>query len=113
MWDEDYKEAVSQFLNSVDRELNAFLHARKAEEYEPAVQLIINAQDRGNRLHITGIGKPGHVSTYMASLAIAQKPFEAERWHPIIIVIYISPLSRPASPLRAAGHNITPAVKSL
>ena len=68
MWDEDYKEAVSQFLNSVDRELNAFLHARKAEEYEPAVQLIINAQDRGSRLHITGIGKPGHVSTYMASL---------------------------------------------
>ena len=63
--DEDYKEAVSQFLNSVDRELNAFLHARKAEEYEPAVQLIINAQDRGNRLHITGIGKPGHVSPYM------------------------------------------------
>ena len=62
MWDEDYKEAVSQFLNSVDRELNAFLHARKAEEYEPAVQLIINAQDRGNRLHITGIGKPGDVS---------------------------------------------------
>ena len=68
MWDEDYKEAVSQFLNSVDRELNAFLHARKAEEYEPAVQLIINAQNKGNRLHITGIGKPGHVSTYMASL---------------------------------------------
>ena len=68
MWDEDYKEAVSQFLNSVDRELNAFLHARKAEEYEPAVQVIINAQDKGSRLHITGIGKPGHVSTYMASL---------------------------------------------
>lgn len=62
------KQAVAQFFQSVDTEFNAFLRARSPEEYEAAAQLILDAQARGGRLHITGIGKPGHVSAYMASL---------------------------------------------
>ena len=59
-------QAVEQFFAAVDTEFNAFLKARTAEEYQAAAQLILDAQAKGNRFHITGIGKPGHVSTYMA-----------------------------------------------
>lgn len=62
------KQAVEQFFTSVDTEFNAFLKARSAEEYEAAAQLILESQAKGGRMHITGIGKPGHVSAYMASL---------------------------------------------
>ena len=62
------KHAVEQFFASVDAEFNAFLKARRAEEYEAAAQLILESQANGGRMHITGIGKPGHVSAYMASL---------------------------------------------
>lgn len=62
------KRAVEQFLTSVDTEFNAFLKARTADEYEAAANLILKSQAKGGRMHITGIGKPGHVSAYMASL---------------------------------------------
>lgn len=38
------------------------------DEYAEAASLILKAQERGNRVHITGIGKPGHVAAYSASL---------------------------------------------
>ncbi len=60
--------AVENFFSSVDREFNTFLHARDVREYEETVEMIKTAQRNGNRLHITGIGKPGHVAEYMASL---------------------------------------------
>lgn len=62
------KQAVTNFFAAVDIEMNAFLKARTAEEYEAAAQLILQCQANGGRMHITGIGKPGHVSAYMASL---------------------------------------------
>ena len=61
-------QAVEQFFAAVDTEFNAFLKARTAQEYQAAAQLILDAQAKGKRFHITGIGKPGHVSAYMASL---------------------------------------------
>lgn len=61
-------QAVEQFFAAVNTEFNTFLKARTAQEYQDAAQLILDAQAKGNRFHITGIGKPGHVSTYMASL---------------------------------------------
>lgn len=68
MLKQESKQAVKAFFDSVDTEFNAFLKARSAEEYEAAAQLILDSQAKGGRLHITGIGKPGHVSAYMASL---------------------------------------------
>ena len=68
MMEQTSKEAVSRFLESAGREFSHFLSGRTAEEYEPAVQMIQQAQAGGNRVHVTGIGKPGHVSTYIASL---------------------------------------------
>ena len=34
-----------------------------------AKKLILDAEAKGGRLHVTGIGKPGHVSGYAASLS--------------------------------------------
>ena len=68
MLKEESKQAVSQFFAAVDQEFNAFLKARSPEDYEAAAQLILESQAHGGRLHVTGIGKCSHVSTYAASL---------------------------------------------
>ena len=62
------KQAVSNFCAAAETEFNAFLKARSPEEYEAAAQLILESQAHGGRLHVTGIGKCSHVSTYAASL---------------------------------------------
>lgn len=62
------KQAVTNFFGSVDKEFNCFLKERSPEEYETAAQLILESQANGGRIHVTGIGKCSHVSTYMASL---------------------------------------------
>lgn len=62
------KQAVGAFFASAEAEFNTFLKSRSAEEYEPATQLILASQAQGGRIHVTGIGKCSHVSTYAASL---------------------------------------------
>ena len=62
------KQAVEHFLTSARAECNTFLDGLNAETYEDAVRLIEEVRARGGRLHVTGIGKPGHVSGYAASL---------------------------------------------
>lgn len=62
------KQAVEQFFAAVDTEFNGFLKQRTIDEYEKAAQIILDAQAQGGRLHVTGIGKCSHVSTYAASL---------------------------------------------
>lgn len=61
-------QAIDNFFDSAKREFNAFLDKRTSQEYEAAADLILESQSKGGRMHITGIGKPGHVSAYMASL---------------------------------------------
>ena len=62
------KQAVNTFLTSAKEEFAAFAEQINAESYEEAAALILESQKNGGRLHITGIGKPGHVAAYMASL---------------------------------------------
>ena len=62
------KQAVNTFLASAKEEFAAFAEQINAESYEEAAALILESQKNGGRLHITGIGKPGHVAAYMASL---------------------------------------------
>ena len=50
------------------RELERFISGMDPEDYEAAAGLIWDSQAKGGRVHITGIGKPSHVATYMASL---------------------------------------------
>lgn len=59
---------VDAFVLSVREEFNQFLDRLDRASLEKAAEMIVNAQEKGGRLHITGIGKPGHVSNYMASL---------------------------------------------
>ena len=65
---ETSRQAVRHFLVSAGEQTGKFLNTLSPETYEAAAELIIQAGRQGNRVHITGIGKPGHVATYMASL---------------------------------------------
>ncbi len=62
------RQAVDAFFSAVDTEFNAFLRSRNAADYEQAAALILAAQAKGGRIHVTGIGKCSHVATYTASL---------------------------------------------
>lgn len=57
-----------QFLASARSQMNLFLDRMEEQALLDAAQLIWEAQGRGNRVHITGIGKPGHLAGYIASL---------------------------------------------
>ena len=62
------KEAYDVFLDVVDHDLSEFIHEMDYEQIEAAAALILEAQKKGNRVHISGIGKPGHIAGYIASL---------------------------------------------
>lgn len=61
-------DVLKDFDKIVFDEMKKFVSGIDFKEYIDAVTLIINAQEQGNRVHITGIGKPGHVAAYGASL---------------------------------------------
>ena len=62
------KQAVDTFLASAKEEFAAFADKINSDTYEEAAAIILESQKNGGRLHITGIGKPGHVAAYGASL---------------------------------------------
>ncbi len=64
-WD---MEALATFDQVAAREMSEFIGGVDNEEYFRAASLILDAEEAGERVHITGIGKPGHVSAYGASL---------------------------------------------
>lgn len=68
MMKKESKQAVDAFLGSAKTQFAAFTNKLSSEAYEAAADLILKSRKGGGRLHITGIGKPGHVSAYMASL---------------------------------------------
>jgi sugar/nucleoside kinase (ribokinase family)/D-arabinose 5-phosphate isomerase GutQ len=67
--DDPYAGAVTRFLDTARREIDRLATQWKGpDSFEPAVRLITNAEERGGRLHVTGIGKPSHVAGYIAAL---------------------------------------------
>lgn len=62
------KAALAHFLDSAESQMSQFCKEINEEEIEKAADIILSHQANGGRLHITGIGKPGHVAEYMASL---------------------------------------------
>ena len=62
------KEAYDVFLDTVKTDLSEFIDHMDYSEIEDAADLIVEAQKQGSRVHISGIGKPGHISGYIASL---------------------------------------------
>lgn len=62
------KEAYGFFLDTVKTDLVDFIDGMDYSEIEDAADLIVEAQKKGGRVHVSGIGKPGHISGYIASL---------------------------------------------
>lgn len=60
--------ALNTFLEISKEEFNQYANSVNTDEINRAAELILAAKKQGNRLHITGIGKPAHVSNYAASL---------------------------------------------
>lgn len=61
-------QALQTFIDTSRLEMEATLTALSPSMFEEAMRLILKAEAAGNRIHITGIGKPGHVASYIASL---------------------------------------------
>ncbi len=62
-------DAILRDFSSISlEELQALNKEISVDFYKEALQLIMEAENKGNRVHITGIGKPGHVAGYIASL---------------------------------------------
>lgn len=61
-------DAVQTFLTTAQAEFDAALKALDLDALNRAADMICRAKAQGNRLHVTGIGKPGHVAGYLASL---------------------------------------------
>lgn len=60
--------AYEHFTGSARSEIDQFLSHMSEDAVTRAADLIIEAQQAGQRLHVSGIGKPGHVAGYAASL---------------------------------------------
>lgn len=60
--------ALDTYVATVHTEIDSTLSDLNQEALAKAAQMIETARKNGNRLHITGIGKPSHVAEYMASL---------------------------------------------
>lgn len=61
-------KALQSFIEISKKEFDEFFSSISHETYREAADLILSAKAEGNRMHITGIGKPSHVAEYMASL---------------------------------------------
>lgn len=61
---EDYQK----FAKIAEDEFSQFVKKLDYKEIEQAADLIQTAKNAGNRIHISGIGKPAHVANYAASL---------------------------------------------
>lgn len=62
------KDDLTKFVSVSVREVAEFAKRLDIGFYEKAADMILEAEKNGKRVHITGIGKPGHVSGYIASL---------------------------------------------
>lgn len=67
------KEQIREFLDIESSELKNFIDSIDAEALIAARELILQAEQNHNRVHVTGIGKPGHVAGYAASLLSSQE----------------------------------------
>lgn len=56
------------YTATVEQETQTILKNLPYDQLVEAADLIVAANDNGNRVHITGIGKPAHLAGYVASL---------------------------------------------
>jgi D-arabinose 5-phosphate isomerase GutQ len=63
-----YANAVADFLDIAVEELAALRAKITPDYFRRAAELILHAEARGGRVHLTGIGKPEYVANYAAAL---------------------------------------------
>lgn len=68
MIQEKSMKALDAFLDSAQKSFSSFVDSIDPKPCREAAQLILDSQAKGGRIHVTGIGKPGHVAAYAASL---------------------------------------------
>ena len=56
------KEQVEEFLGIVKSSLDEYVAGIDFDALSAAKQLILDAEKNGGRVHVTGIGKPGHAT---------------------------------------------------
>lgn len=61
-------KATEAFLASAKSSFTSFADSVDCAALRDAAALILASQAAGGRIHVTGIGKPGHVAAYAASL---------------------------------------------
>lgn len=62
------QKVIKEFLDIEFSEMRNYIESIDYTSIEKAKDLILDAESKNNRLHVTGIGKPGHVAGYAASL---------------------------------------------
>lgn len=65
---QNQESMIKSFINNSAAEFQNLVQKIDGTSYEKAVNIITEAEKNGSRVHITGIGKPGHVAGYIASL---------------------------------------------
>lgn len=65
---EKYLEAVHHYQEAVQNGVTKYVQNLPLADIEKAAQLILDAKKNGSRIHVSGIGKPGHLAGYVASL---------------------------------------------
>lgn len=60
--------ALGKFKDTIHTEVSKLVENTDEQALIQAADMIWRARERGNRIHITGIGKPSYVAGYMASL---------------------------------------------
>jgi len=56
------------FLSNIKEEFDKNIKSVDIESVEKSAEIILESEKKGGRIHVTGIGKPGHVAGYIASL---------------------------------------------
>lgn len=64
----EVKETVDKYLTNLMSELEVFSSDLSVDSLNQAKEIIKEAESNGGRIHISGIGKPGHLAGYIASL---------------------------------------------
>lgn len=66
--EQNWKQDFEFFAKTAQESVAHTLSTMDYGALEAAARLIIDAKHKGNRLHISGIGKPAHIAGYAASL---------------------------------------------
>ncbi|SFM02668.1 KpsF/GutQ family sugar-phosphate isomerase [Pelosinus propionicus] len=62
------KEVLQKYVGAFMTEVDDFVEQLDIKSIDAAKDLILTAEKNKNRVHVTGIGKPGHIAGYIASL---------------------------------------------